>query len=278
MTVRSRAAAMTLLGMLAAVAVASSPVRGAESLANAHAHNDYWHERPLLDALDRGFTSVEADVFLVDGRLLIGHDRDELRPDRTLESLYLAPLARRVQQNGNRVFPKGERFFLLVDIKSDAQAAYEQLRKVLTDYADMLTVVNGGKVRPGAVTVVVTGNRPRGEPAEATHRYFGLDGRMSDLDSDVPAHFMPMISDNWTSHFTWNGDGPMPASERAKLQEIVSKAHAAKRVIRFWATPENESVWRELRSAGVDLIGTDQLDRLAAFLRADADNSTHRQD
>ena len=115
--------------------------------------------------------------------------------------------------------------------------------------------------------MVVTGNRPPAKPAEATHRYFGLDGRVSDLDSDLPSHLMPMISDNWTSHFTWKGDGPMPAGERAKLQEIVRKAHAANRVVRFWETPENESVWRELRSSGVDLIGTDQLDRLAAFLR-----------
>jgi hypothetical protein len=268
---------MMLVGMLLAVAVASGPIHGAEPLAHAHAHNDYWHERPLFDALDRGFTSVEADVFLVDGNLLVGHARDELRPDRTLESLYLAPLARRVQQNGKRVFPNGERFFLLVDIKSDAQATDEQLRKVLADYAEMLTVVDGGKVQPGAVTVVVSGNRPRVDPADATQRHFGLDGRVPDLDSDVPAHVMPMISDNWTSHFTWNGDGPTPASERAKLKEIVSKAHAAKRVVRFWATPENESVWRELRSAGVDLIGTDQLDRLAAFLRADADKSTSQR-
>jgi glycerophosphoryl diester phosphodiesterase len=76
-----------------------------------------------------------------------------------------------------------------------------------------------------------------------------------------------MISDNWTSHFRWRGDGEMPAEERRKLRETVEKVHAAGRVVRFWGTPENEAVWRELRAAGVDLIGTDQLDRLATFLR-----------
>ena len=86
----------------------------------------------------------------------------------------------------------------------------------------------------------------------------------------APAHLLPMISDNWTKQFHWNGDGPMPESERAKLREIVKKAHASDRVVRFWATPENEAVWRELRAAGVDLINTDELDRLAAFLRAPA--------
>ena len=64
----------------------------------------------------------------------------------------------------------------------------------------------------------------------------------------------------------------MPESERAKIKEIVTKAHDAGRVVRFWAIPENEAVWAELRSEGVDLINTDRLARLAEFLRsADAD-------
>jgi glycerophosphoryl diester phosphodiesterase len=114
---------------------------------------------------------------------------------------------------------------------------------------------------------VISGNRPRIEADSAGPRFAGLDGRTSDLASDAPAHLMPMISDNWRSLFTWTGDGPMPDSQRARLREIVAKSHAAGRVVRFWATPENEAVWRELRSAGVDLINTDQLDRLAQFLR-----------
>jgi len=37
-------------------------------LLHAHAHNDYLHKPPLLAALEHGFTSVEADIFLVDGK------------------------------------------------------------------------------------------------------------------------------------------------------------------------------------------------------------------
>ena len=43
------------------------PAIEAGPLAQAHAHNDYEHTRPLHDALDHSFTSVEADVWLVDG-------------------------------------------------------------------------------------------------------------------------------------------------------------------------------------------------------------------
>src|SRR5262245_1989348 len=57
-------------------------------LINAHAHNDYEHAHPLFDALDQGFASVEADIYPVDGELLVGHNRRDLKPERTLESLY----------------------------------------------------------------------------------------------------------------------------------------------------------------------------------------------
>lgn len=238
-----------------------------ESLPNAHAHNDYWHERPLLDAVERGFSSVEADIFVVDGKLLVGHARGEVKPERTLESLYLEPLARRVRENGGRVHQGGERFFLLVDIKSDAQAAFAPVNEALSKYTDVLTVVDNGEVKQGAVTIVISGNRPIAELESAKRRYAGIDGRLSDLDSNRPSHLMPMISDNWASHFKWRGDGEMTSEERRKLMEIVGKVHEAGRVVRFWGTPENEAAWRQLHSAGVDLIGTDQLDRLAKFLR-----------
>src|SRR2546423_1328713 len=78
-----------------------------QPLAQAHAQNDYLPARPLLDALDHGFASVEADIFLVGGKLLIGHTKDELKPERTLASLYLDPLRARVRANGGSVFPGG---------------------------------------------------------------------------------------------------------------------------------------------------------------------------
>jgi hypothetical protein len=267
MGTQSTLASILMLGILAIAPQHSA--HAVEPLANAHSHNDYWRERPLLDALDRGFTSVEADIFLVDGRLLVGHDRDELQAGKSLESLYLDPLLRRVRENGGRVFPTSPRFLLLIDIKSEARATYRRLNKVLSKYAEMFTSIEHRKLHERAVSVVVSGNRPPlQEVATEEIRYAGLDGRISDLDSDHPAHLLPMISDNWTSQFRWDGRGLIPDAERAKLHAIVEKAHGAGRVVRFWATPERESLWRELRSAGVDLINTDQLDRLAAFLRS----------
>jgi hypothetical protein len=98
-------------------------------------------------------------------------------------------------------------------------------------------------------------------------RYAGIDGRLSDLDSDVPAHLMPLVSDNWRSHFKWKGQGPISDGEKARLEDAVAKAHAHGRRIRFWATPETVDAWRELQAAGVDHINTDNLPGLEQFLR-----------
>src|SRR4051812_271101 len=93
---------------------------GPVPLVHAHAHNDYEHPRPLLDALDAGFCSVEADIYLVDGKLLIAHNHKDVRPDRTLQSLYLDPLRERAKANGGRVYRGGPSVVLLIDFKDDA--------------------------------------------------------------------------------------------------------------------------------------------------------------
>jgi glycerophosphoryl diester phosphodiesterase family protein len=238
-------------------------------LPQAHAHNDYRHERPLLDALDRGFCSVEADIFLVDGQLLIGHDRRELTPERTLEALYLAPLAERARaDDGERVFRNGPPITLLIDIKTSASATWPVLHEMLSRYGKLFTRIEKDRVVEGAVTVVISGNRPFKELAETSPRYAGLDGRMSDIDSEAAVHLMPLISDHWFRHFKWDGEGPMPNEEREKLQETVKRVHASGRRLRFWATPDKEPMWRELHAAGVDLINTDDLEGLSRFLRS----------
>lgn len=104
------------------------------ALPSAHAHNDYDHRRPLQDALDRGFNSVEADVWLVAGELRVAHDLTDAKPGRNLESLYLKPLADRVRENHGQVYKHGQDFQLLIDIKSDGPSTYAAVDKALAKY------------------------------------------------------------------------------------------------------------------------------------------------
>lgn len=246
--------------------LAAQEEKQASPLPQAHAHNDYEHKRPLLDALEQGFCSVEADVYLVGEELLIGHTRGDLRPERTLEKLYLAPLRERVRSNDGRVYRNGPPIYLLIDVKTEAKATYAAVDKQLARYGDMLSITRDGKFQAGAVAVVISGNRDQEAMKHQKVRYAGIDGRPSDLDSEQPAHLMPWISTSWGSVFRWNGDGSMPATERDKLRELVGKAHKHGRMVRFWATPEKPELWKELLAAKVDLINTDKLADMRRFL------------
>ena len=243
------------------------PTASATPLANAHAHNDYEHLRPLLDALDQGFTSIEADVFLVEGQLLVAHNFADVSKERTLEKLYLQPLQELASENQGRVYKDGPTVTLLVDIKTNGGAAYAALHDLLKQYASLISVTHDGVYTENAVTVIISGDRPIQEIEDSKPRRVGIDGRVVDLDSDKPAALLPLISDNWTSHFRYRGVGTMPGAEREKLHDMVRRAHAKGRRIRFWATPENPVLWKELKDAGVDLIGTDDLAKLSMFLR-----------
>lgn len=236
-------------------------------LARAHAHNDYRHPRPLLDALEHGFSSVEADVFLVEGKLLVGHDRAELRAERTLEALYLDPLLERVRKNGGSVYPGGGEFILLLDAKADGEAVYRALKELLPRYAEMLTVFRADSVERRAVAAILSGDRPRAAVEADVERLVALDGRLPDLESDAPASLVPLVSQDWASAFAWRGSGRMPEAQRRELRRLVEAAHARGRKLRFWGTPHASSLWAELLDAGVDLINADDLEGLEDFLR-----------
>lgn len=251
----------------AAVVGAAEPA-AAVPLPAAYAHGDQDHGRPLADALDHGFTSVEADIFLRPEGLLVGHDAEDLRPGRTLQKLYLDPLRDRVEAGDGRVHRGGPTFYLLVDVKSEAEATYAALDKVLAGYANILSVTKNGRFDERAVTIMLSGNRAKETVAKQPSRYVAIDGRLDDLKLDAPVHLVPWISADWSQVFTWRGDRPIPALEKARLSELVRQAHGQGRQVRFWATPEREEVWQALLAAGVDRISTDKLLQLQIFLLA----------
>ncbi|MER5252518.1 phosphatidylinositol-specific phospholipase C/glycerophosphodiester phosphodiesterase family protein [Streptomyces sp. NPDC002855] len=269
-------AALAGTAAVPAYAQASERGHGPRPLIRAHAHNDYEHPRPLFDALDHRFGSVEADIYLVDGQLLVAHDPIDLDPTRTLESLYLDPLTARVRANHGSVYRGYHRtpFQLLIDIKTEGAATYLELDRHLRRYRHLFTTYSYGKVRRGPVTAVISGDRAARAPMEAQRvRRAFYDGRLADLGSAAPASLIPLISDNWTLNFSWQGVGAIPAAERDKLRRIVAAAHKRGQRVRFWATPDlagpaRDAVWGELLAAGVDHLNTDDLAGLEAFLDA----------
>lgn len=252
---------------------APNDVKATPPLARAFAHGDCAHARPLLDALENRFCALEADIWLQDGALLVGHDFEDLIPGRTLETLYLEPLLERIRQNRGYVYPAWPHsVLLLVDVKSEAETTYSALHDALEKYADIFTSCVHGAVHEKALTALISGNRARKTMESQDARLAFYDGRMTDLNDGSPASLMPVISDEWGKFFKWNGTGAMPEAERRKLHSLTQSVHAEEKRLRFWATPENgaarEAVWHALVAAGVDYINTDHLPELRDWLTA----------
>ena len=239
-----------------------------QPLTRVHAHNDYEHAHPLFDALAHGFCSVEADIHLVDGKLLVAHDRSQVKPERTLDALYLEPLHERVTKNGGHVFPNGPEFTLLIDVKGRWQLTYPVLREVLKHYRDMLSTFRDGIKQTNAIIAIITGDRSKEMFRGESIRYAAFDGDLEELNSNEPPELIPWISSNWFKTFKWRGSGTMPSAEKLKLQDIVSKAHQQGRRVRFWGAPDQPVFWGEMLANGVDLINTDDLAGAEKFLQS----------
>lgn len=253
---------LCILSILLAQAAAAQTV---VPLTRAHSHNDYMRTRPLQDALDCGFCSVEADINLVDGKLLVAHELRNAKPERTLQALYLDPLRARIKANGGAVHPGVAEFTLLIDIKTDSAPTYAALHDVLSQYADMLSEVRDGALTRRAVTVLV--DNANDLIANQAQRYAFVDGRPADLDANPPALLMPWVSESWGSLFSWKGVPPMPEAERAKLQAFVARAHEQGRKVRFWGLPmRGTAVWEVLYAEGVDLLNADSPTAMRDFL------------
>lgn len=240
-------------------------------LLNAHAHNDYEHQRPLFDALDNHFISIEVDVYLIDDELYVSHDLPkELDSSKTLEALYLKPLQALINKNKGRVYKGYDGFFyLMIDIKSEASSSYLKLKQILENYEPMISVVRNGKEETHKpVKIVVTGfhGRPFDQILKDEPILVSIDGRFNELNKGITADVMPYISENYKNHLSYLGIGEPSLKDKNTLLNMVSATHKEGKKLRFWASPDNEAVWAFLLNHKVDLINTDSLPKINNYL------------
>lgn len=169
-----------------------------------HSHNDYWRKEPLFSALDAGCTGVEADVWLYDQELYVGHSTASLTPERTLRNLYISPLVKILDQQNphtsfhpsldtprNGVFDTkpGQTLVLLIDFKNEGHRIWPHVSEQLEPLRqkNYLTHFNGSGVIEGPITVVVTGNAPFNEVV--------ADPLYRDIFFDAPLDLMGKLPD-----------------------------------------------------------------------------------
>merc|ERR1712070_416652 len=172
---------------------------GRKAIGNAqpipcHSHNDYLQRTPLLDALGWGFTGVEADVWLFEDDLYVGHHKAALSRTQTFKSTYIDPLidiltadtpegeAPRCTGDGIYKVAPNQTLTLLVDLKTDGDRTLQHVVQQTAKLRDMgcLSYWDGNRVIPREITLVATGNAPYDAiVANSTYR---------DVFYDAPLH------------------------------------------------------------------------------------------
>lgn len=224
-------------------------------ITRAHSHNDYMQARPLDEALDNGFNSVEVDVFPVDGKLLVAHNAKDVKPDKTIESMYLDKLSARAKANHGAIYPGSKTtFWVLVDVKKNGEEAYRTFKTILDRYPELKPSGRKSKVR-----FVISGYRAFDLIAADNGKWAGIDGELKDMGKKYSVEQMPWISGDWSELFPNKGEATFPTAQMEKLESMVKAIHAEYRLVRFWGASDLESTWSLHWNAGVDLLNTDHI-------------------
>jgi len=248
-------------------------------LPQAHSHNDYEQAEPLKAALDNGFTSIEADVLYIYGRLFVGHNMPDSKTHnlKQLQRQYLKPLYKRFKKNGGYIYPNYEApFYLWIDIKFEPTKTYRKLREILFAFREMLTYYENGVVHQGKVVVILSGERPFKELLNDPLQLMTLDGRPEDLAKKYPRYLMPFISENAAKIAGTEDYSKVGAIELQRVETYIEAVHAQEKKTRLWATPEEETLWTILLEMNIDLINTDDLPKLQRFLNGELKNGELR--
>ncbi|HPN58970.1 MAG TPA: alkaline phosphatase, partial [Chitinophagaceae bacterium] len=230
------------------------------SAENEHSHNDYEQATPFWSAWKQGFGSIEADIFLHQGVLLVAHEKSQLKNQFTLDSLYLAPLQKCILQNKGQVYTDSSRFLqLMIDIKTEARSTLSVLAETLKKYPVLINCPT--------LIITISGNRPDPNDFFNWPTWIHFDAVPGTIYPTTALAKVEMFSDNFKNYSSWNGKGRIPESEKTVLQSLIEKTHQAGKKIRFWNAPDGLNSWYAFTSMGVDYINTDQVEGLGTFFR-----------
>lgn len=223
---------------------------------NAHSHNDYLQPIPFQSAFNRGFGSIEVDIFYVDGSLYVAHDKKEIRKEATLESLYLIPLENALKENSVLYGSLEKSLVLLIDIKDDHRVTLPRLTEVLKKFP---LIINSKQIK-----IAISGNRPKPSDFHNYPNFINFDGLLDHSYTKEALERVVYFSDNLKKYTSWNGKGIPRDEDKAKIKAEI--AHKQGKGIRFWNAPDFINAWVNLIDLNVDYIGTDNVESLGSFL------------
>lgn len=228
-----------------------------------HSHNDYEQPFPFYTAYNNQFESIEADIFLENGQILVAHTDKELEPERTLANLYLHPIDSILKKNNGLVYSgQNNKLQLLIDCKTEPYSTLRALIDLLKKYP---AITSGANVK-----LVITGNRPAAEDYSKYPSYIYFDGRPDEHYSKAALQKVALISVGFSQYSEWNGYSKLTPQEEEKLKRVIAEAEKLNKPFRFWGCPDTVVAWEAFIKMGVAFINTDHIEQLAGFLKEKA--------
>ena len=220
-----------------------------------HSHNDYQQNIPFWKAFGAEVQSIEVDVFLRDGKLLVAHELNEANQHKTLERLYLEPLKEVIELG----LLKNRSLQLLIDVKSNATETLNAIVRSLKEYP---IIIDNDKV-----SIVISGNRPALSNYVDYPDFIFFDYQSLEPVTDVEVlKKIAMVSLSFTNFSEWNGKGRLTADDYKVVSEVIGKAHAFGKPFRFWGTPDSKSAWKAFVDMGIDFINTDMPNECVSYV------------
>lgn len=228
---------------------------------NAHSHNDYLQDQPFHEAYSNHFGSMEIDVFLVDGKLLVAHTPREITQERTIETLYIKPLLEQIKLHQGNVYPDGGKLQFLIDLKTGGETlhALEQLLMPVRHHFDI-------EKNPHAVRLVISGSGPSPEQFAEYDKIFWFDGRTNLTYDAEQLKRVAFYSAPFRSFSRWKGNDTLPEDDARKIKEYADSIHTLGKKVRLWGCPDTETCWQTFIQLGIDYLNTDNPSGLARFL------------
>ncbi len=215
-----------------------------------HSHNDYLRNVPFWEAFGAGAASIEVDVILQEGKLMVAHEAESIKPELTLRSLYFEPIHNAVLLGMIETFG----FHLLIDSKTEGYSTLEAIVKDAAEFEEILF----SSQNPTGLKLIISGNRPKPEDYRKYPEWIFFDYQSKTLTADLPWDKIGMVSLSFRQFSIWNGKGRIVEAQKTKLEEFIALVHSFQKPVRFWASPDSKSAWKAFYDMGLDYINTDQ--------------------
>jgi hypothetical protein len=264
------------------------PIKNTKVFKQANSYKDYVHATPLFDALHCGFTIIEQDIFilyknpttgkLVDNKLSVFNNSQQKKLSSyvimvgqtsekykgTFYDLYLKPLKQ--LKSKQFVFSGYNKpIFYMINVKTNHPGSIEFMNLYLSQYKNIINNYNSMK-SDKPISVILTGYTSKNFYHEdfdyllsTENRYINMEGKMENplIGQKATPDLFPLISTSW-DNMTNN-----------KLHNAIKEAHTNGYKIRFCGSRENKRIWKEMKSAGADIISTYNLKKLKNFLNTE---------